>query len=236
MLAPSLLPKRFAIRGAVRQCSMPFGLHLVPRIGVAMLLLFATLGCPAASPLRAQVTTPLTVPVNLARMVDESENVVLARVTALRAEPHPQFQNLNTVVVTLEIIEPLKGSPGNQLVFRQYAPGFGAIGGKSMLGYAVGQEIVLLLRKPSAEGMTSPVGFEQGRFLVARDAAGNRSVRNGMDNAALFDGIDAASPGLKARLSPALQTVVAEHRNGPLPYDQFKSIVAGLIAASPPAR
>ena len=231
MVESSLLPNRFASRGAPWRRSVSSCLPPGRRAASLALALLATLGCPAAVPLRAQVSTPLTVPMNLARMVDESENVVLARVSALHAEPHPQFQNLNTVVVTLEIIEPLKGSPGNQLVFRQYAPGFGAIGGKSMLGYAVGQEIVLLLRKPSAEGMTSPVGFEQGSFLVARDAAGNRSVRNGMDNAALFDGIDASSPGLKARLSPALQTVVAEHRNGPIPYDQFKSIVAAQIAA-----
>lgn len=234
MLGSSLLLKGLAIRDAVRQFSTSFCLQHLSGIAAAMLFLLATLGCSAASPARAQVTTPLTVPMNLARMVDESENVVLARVTGLRAEPHPQFQNLNTVVVTLEVTEPLKGSPGKELVFRQYVPG--AVDGKTMLGYAVGQEIVLLLRKPSAEGMTSPVGFEQGRFLVERDAASNRTVRNGMDNAALFDGVDAASPGLKTRLSPALQSLVAEHRTGPIAYDQFKSIVAGLVAARQSAR
>jgi hypothetical protein len=166
---------------------------------------------------------------NLARMVEESENVVLGRVTAVRAEPHPQFQNLNTAAVTLEVIEPLKGSPAGELVFRQYNPD--VIESKSTLGYRVGEEIVLMLRKPSAEGMTSPVGFEQGKFLVGRDAAGNRTVRNNMDNAALFDGIDAASPGLRPRLTPALQSLVASHRTGPIAYDQFKSIVSALIAA-----
>lgn len=230
MLGFSLLPKRPAIRAAARRYSMSFRLRRMPGIAAAMFLLLVVLGCPAASPPRAQVTAPLTVPMNLARMVDESENIVLAHVTALRAEPHPQFQNLNTVVVTLEVTEPLKGSPGKELVFRQFVNG-PAESGKSMLGYTVGEEIVLMLRKPSAEGMTSPVGFEQGRFLVERDAAGNRTVRNSMDNATLFDGIDAASPGLKARLSPALQRLVAEHRTGPIAYDQFKSIVAAQIAA-----
>jgi hypothetical protein len=171
---------------------------------------------------------------NLARMVDESENVVLARVASVRVEPHPQYQNLNTVVVTLDVSEPLKGSPGRQLVFRQYNPDL--TDSQSTLGYRVGEEIVLMLRQPSAEGLTSPVGFDQGRFLVERDAAGNRTVRNNMDNAALFDGLDAASPGLKARLSPQLQNLVAQHRSGPIPYDQFKSIVAAEIAAHQSAR
>jgi hypothetical protein len=73
---------------------------------------------------------------NLARMVDESQNVVLARVAAVRAEPHPQYQNLNTVVVTLEVIESLKGSPGEHLVFRQYNPD--TLNAQSLLGYRVG--------------------------------------------------------------------------------------------------
>lgn len=204
-----------------------------PRAVLIVLSLFAVLGCRSASPVRAQ-TTPLTVPMNLARMVDESQNVVLAHVAAVRVEPHPQYQNLNTVVVTLEVSEPLKGSPGPQLVFRQYNPDI--TDSKATLGYRVGEEIVLMLRQPSAEGLTSPVGFDQGRFLVERDAAGNRTVRNTMDNAALFDGVDTSSPGLKARLSPQLQALVAQHRSGPIPYDQFKSIVTAEIAARQSAR
>jgi hypothetical protein len=207
--------------------------RIIKRGLAAAIVLPATLGCLAGSTPCAQVS-PLSTFMNLARMVDESENIALARVARVTAEPHPQFQNLNTVVVALQVIEPLKGAPGRELVFRQYvADSFET---KSPLGYRVGEEIVLLLRKPSEEGLTSPVGFEQGRFRVERDAAGRRIVRNGMNNAALFDGIDAYSPGLKPRLSPALQQLVAEHRAGPMTYDQFKSIVGGLIAARQNAR
>ncbi len=208
-------------------------LQLIKRAVAAAVLLPAMLGCSAASTPRAQVS-PLTTSLNLARMVDESENIVLARVTRVTAEPHPQFQNLNTVVVAMDVIEPLKGSPGRELVFRQYVADI--FDAKSTQGYRIGEEIVLFLRRPSAEGLTSPVGFEQGRFLAGRDAAGNRTVRNSMDNAALFDDINAASPGLQARLSPALQRLVAEHRTGPIAYDQFKSVVGGLIAARQNAR
>lgn len=34
-------------------------------------------------------------------------------------EPHPEFSNLQTVVVTLAISETLKGQPGSTLQFRQ---------------------------------------------------------------------------------------------------------------------
>jgi len=226
---PGNSANHFAIACAFR----PGSVRLLQRAALAVLSLAAVLGCRSASPARAQMA-PLATSLNLARMVDESENIVRARVIAVRAEPHPQYQNLQTVAVTLEVIEPLKGSPGSQLVFRQYNPDM--LEAKSTLGYRTGEEIVLMLRKPSAEGLTSPVGFEQGRFLVQRDASGATTVRNSMDNAALFDGIDAASPALKARLTPPLQALIAQHRSGPIPYDQFKSIVAGLIAAGPAAR
>jgi len=228
MARPGNSPSRFSIRGFFRMQAPVPRLQLIKRAVAAAVLLPAVLGCSAASTPRAQVS-PLTTSLNLARMVDESENIVLARVTRVTAEPHPQLQNLNTVVVALEVIEPLKGSPGRELVFRQYVADI--FDAKSTLGYRLGEEIVLMLRKPSAEGLTSPVGFEQGRFVAGRDAAGNRTVQNSMDNAGLFEGIDATSPGLKARLTPALQRLVAEHRTGPIAYDQFKSIVGGLIAA-----
>jgi hypothetical protein len=205
----------------------------VLRAASVVLLLMVGLGCRSAPPARAQVA-PLTAPMNLARMVDESQDIVLARVTAVRNEPHPQYQNLNTIVVTLSVSEALKGSPGRELTFRQYVADIFET--QSTLGYRIGEEIVLMLRQPSAEGLTSPVGFEQGRFLVERDAAGNRTVRNSMDNAALFEGLDAASPGLQARLSPALQRLIAEHRAGPIPYDQFKSLITAQIAASQTTR
>jgi hypothetical protein len=205
-----------------------FSVLLISRTLGITLILGILLGCRPTVPVQAQIA-PLSSPMNLARLVDESENVVLARVVAVTTEPHPQFQNLNTAVVTLEVSEALKGTPGAQLTFRQYLGG--AAGGKSSSGYNVGEEIVLMLRKPSEAGLTSPVGFEQGLFAVQRDAAGNRIVRNGAGNTGLFDGIDASSPGLKARLAPPLQSMVAQHHGGPISYEQFKSVVRAQIAA-----
>jgi hypothetical protein len=184
--------------------------------------------CALAAPARAQQGA-LTAQVDLARMVDESENVVLARVTSVVAEKHPQFQNLDTVVVTLQVIEPLKGTPGATLSFRQYV--FDIHDLETKLEYRIGEEVVLMLRRPSQYGLTSPVGLEQGRFHVERDAANNRMVTNGMDNAGLFGTVNQTSPGLQARLSPALQQLVSEHHSGPISYDQFKTLVQDEVAA-----
>jgi len=171
----------------------------------------------------------LTVQVDLARMVDESENVVLARVTNVVAEKHPQFENLDTVVVTLQVIEPLKGTPGATLTFRQYVWDITDLNTK--LNYRTGEEVVLMLRQPSQVGLTSPVGLEQGRFRVERDALNNRMVRNGSDNAGLFGTVDQTSPGLRPRLNPQLQQLMTNHRSGPISYEQLKAVVQSEVAA-----
>jgi hypothetical protein len=171
----------------------------------------------------------LTAHVDLAKMVDESQNVVLGRVTNVVAEKHPQYQNLDTVLVTLQVIESLKGTPGATLTFRQYV--FDVTDLETKLDYRIGEEVVLMLRKPSQIGLTSPVGLDQGRFRVELDATNNRIVSNGMDNAGLFGTIDQTSPGLRPRLSPALQQLITNHRSGPISYAQLKALVQSEVAA-----
>lgn len=199
----------------------------VKRAVVMALVAGLALSC-FATPARPQQGAR-TVQLDLARMVDEAENVVLGRVTSVIAEKHPQLENLDTIVVTLQVLDPIKGSPGPQLTFRQYV--FDLRDRDTKLGYRIGEEVVLMLRQPSEYGLTSPVGFEQSRFRVERDAANNRVLRNGMDNAGLFTGIEQTAPTLRARLSQPLQQLVTQHRAGPITYDQFKSFVQAEVAA-----
>ena len=201
--------------------------HLIQRAVVVTLAAVLALAC-FGTPARAQ-QGGLTMQVDLARMVDESENVVLARVTNVVAEKHPDFGNLDTVVVTLQVLDPIKGSPGAVLTFRQYV--FDIHDRDTKLGYRAGEEVVVMLRRPSQFGLTSPVGLEQGRFRVERDGLNNRMVRNGSDNAGLFGGVDQTSPGLRPRLSQGVQQLVTDHRAGPISYDQFKSFVQNQVAA-----
>jgi hypothetical protein len=201
--------------------------NLVKRVAVITQAAFLALACCVVQ--AAAQEGALTIQLDLARMVDESENVVLGRVTSVVAEKHPEFENLDTVVVTLQVLDPLKGSPGAQLTFRQYV--FDVHDRDTKLGYRLGEEIVVMLRRPSQFGLTSPVGLEQGRFRVERDGANIRMLRNGQDNAGLFTGIEQSSPQLTLRLSQNLQQLVIQHRTGPITYDQFKSFVQNQVAA-----
>jgi hypothetical protein len=201
-------------------------LHVAQAAFFALVLLAAAFLCnaPAAAHEGAN-----SIQMDLARMVDESENIVLARITDVKAEKHPDLSNLDTVVVTLDVIEALKGGPGRQYTFRQFV--FDPREMNTKLGYRVGEEVVLLLRQPSQYKLTSPVGFEQGRFVVERDAQGNRLLRNGLNNASLFEGVNNTVPNLKNHLSPALQQLTVQHHSGPISYEDFRSFVQGVLAA-----
>jgi hypothetical protein len=52
-----------------------------------------------------------------------------------------------------------------------------------------GEEVVLLLYPDSARGLTSPVGFGQGKFKILRDKLGKASAVNGFANERLLEGL-----------------------------------------------
>ena len=50
-------------------------------------------------------------PENLAQMADEAATILRGRIVSVRMEPHPQLTNLQTVLVTLQVDQVLKGQP-----------------------------------------------------------------------------------------------------------------------------
>ena len=195
-------------------------------LGVALLVCLVLLPMPAAAQRDARVLHQ-----NLADMVAEAQTIVLGRVVSVKAEPHPEFENLKTIVVTLDVQEVLKGQATRQLTFRQYVSH--PLDFKGRLGYSSGQEMLLLLIKPSQFGLSSPAGLEQGRFRVNTDAYGNRTVVNGLNNAGLFRNVQKTAPKLDAQLAalPARQ-LLTQHASGPISFDDFKTVVQTLVAGS----
>jgi hypothetical protein len=61
--------------------------------------------------------------------------------------------------------------------------------------YAEGEEVILFLYGESRHGLTSPVGFAQGKFSVVRDKQGQRRALNGLGNRHLFEGLSAEAKG-----------------------------------------
>jgi hypothetical protein len=165
----------------------------------------------------------VTLPRNLVQLTDRAATVVHGRVTYAHVEPHPQYHNLSSVVVTLSVEEILKGTAGAILTFRQFI--WDPRDWADRAGYQEGEDLVLFLNRVTAAGFTSPVGLEQGRFRVLRSAHGEPVVVNGLNNTALFQGTQvlSAAPGL----SPMARRTVARPAGqaGPIHLSVLREIV-----------
>src|SRR5512140_2902738 len=58
--------------------------------------------------------------VNLAELVNEADVVVQGYIVSAHVEAHPQFPNLMTVLVSVQVSETLKGPAHKTMQFRQY--------------------------------------------------------------------------------------------------------------------
>src|SRR5260370_74634 len=102
----------------------------------------------------------LTTSRGLDELTQEADVIVHGHVTSARVEPHPQFKNLMTVVVSMSVQETLKGRPRKSFEFRQYI--WDIRDQLDSARYAKGQDLLLMLGPVSKYGLTSPVGLEQG--------------------------------------------------------------------------
>ena len=148
--------------------------------------------------------------------------IVQGRIVEARYEGHPDYPNLSTVLVTLQVERTLRGGAAEHLSFREFLPGLQARMGKR--GYLVGQRLLLFLPEPSRYGLSSPLGGEQGRFHIWRDQRGNELVENEFRNAGLFKGLAEAAAQAGVSLSPQ-QARLAGVARGPVPLEEFVSVV-----------
>jgi hypothetical protein len=165
---------------------------------------------------------------SLDQLVDESEVIVRGSVVSSSVEPHPQLQNLMTVVVTMTVSDTYKGRPLKSIVFRQY---IGNLSGQTFPSeYRKGQDLLLLLRPVSEYGLTSPAGLEQGRFEV-RLQKGKRVAVNGRGNIGLFDQVFERTGQRKIQLSPRAATLVQQRTPGPVPVTDLENLIRTLVGA-----
>lgn len=171
----------------------------------------------------------ITLPQNLAQMVDEAATIVRGHVMSARVEPHPEFSNLTTVVVTLRVEDVLKGQAGETFAFRQF---IWDIRDKfDAASYLKSQHLLLLLTKPSQHGLSSPVGLEQGRFRIEADKDGKLTAVNGHENVGLFSELDQQMARKGVKLPRQFAALVAEHRAGPVPLDDLKELIRTIAGA-----
>ncbi|MBI1749906.1 MAG: hypothetical protein HY234_06885 [Acidobacteria bacterium] len=178
-----------------------------------------------AAPLAAQ-RGAFTLPRNLGELVEQSETIVRGRVVSAVVEPHPQYANLHTVLVTLRVEETFKGAPGDTFTFRQFI--WDARDHLDAADYRKGQHLLLLMNPPSPVGLTSPAGIEQGRFRILRDSAGREVAVNGAANRGLFRDLAQQLNKKGQRLSPQMSQKIAEEPAGPLALDDLRQLLREL--------
>ena len=166
----------------------------------------------------------LTAHRNLAQLTQQAETIVEGTVLSAKAEPHPSFNALQTVVVTLRVSRTLKGQATGALTFRQFI--WDMRDRASAAGYRRGQGLLLFLNKPNENGLSSPAGMEQGRFRLLPSATARPSAVNGNGNAGLLEGVPQKLA--KAKLSSPTATLLAQHRSGPISVDQLEELITQI--------
>lgn len=191
--------------------------------GLLVLLAFL-----AAAPALAQ-RGAMVLPRNLGQLTARASDILRGTVVSARVEKHPEFANLDTVVVTLRVTETLKGGAAGTFTFRQYI--WDIRDRWDAAGYRKGQDLLLLLNATTRYGFTSPVGIEQGRFRIEPDAKGGFTAMNGTANARLFDGLAGVAKQGSA-LTPAGEALIAKHRKGPIELGQLEDLIRAFDGAA----
>jgi hypothetical protein len=173
-----------------------------------VLLVSISVGMPAAQ------RGALTASRNLDDLAAEAGVIVRGRIVSTRVEPHPQFSALWTVVVTMQVDEAIKGQIGNSYSFRQFI--WDPRDRQDAAGYQKGQRLLLLLTAPNSNGLSSPVGLEQGLFHLSTDTVGSVYATNGRNNVGLLSGVASRAAAKGIRLAPRSEALVSAPRQGPL--------------------
>jgi hypothetical protein len=167
---------------------------------------------------------------NLNYLVENAQTIVRGNVVSAVLEPHPQFANLQTVLVTIAVAKTFKGQAAARLTFRQYVWNVKDVSGAG--GYHKSEELLLFLNPTSLYGLTSPAGMEQGHFRVLRDSHGNRCAVNGRGNVGLFNDVLTKSTTRGARFSPQARAMLA-NSGGQVSLGTLEETIQALVGVRP---
>lgn len=168
----------------------------------------------------------ITAPRNLAQLTDGAAVIVRGSVVSATFEPHPQLHSLKTVVVNVKVRETLKGTAPSVYTFRQFI--WDIRDRYNTAGYRKGQDVLLLMNSPNQLGLTSPVGLDQGRFRITRDARGAALATNGHANAGLFRDMQPQLRQRKIQVStPASRMIQQDH--GPVRVEELTEVIRALV-------
>jgi hypothetical protein len=173
----------------------------------------------------------MTIPRNLEQLTNRAADIVRGTVISARVEKHPEFTNLDTVVVTLRVRETLKGQARGTFTFRQHI--WDVRDRWDAAGYRKGQDVLLFMIATSRYGLSSPAGMTQGRFRIERDKAGRELAVNGTGNFRLFDGVADAANNKGVALTSRQAALVAKHRGGPVELSELRGMIHAFARVEP---
>lgn len=162
---------------------------------------------------------------NLEQMTRDADRIFQGRCVQLQVVLDPTLGQ----VVTQAVFVPQRSAKGSvrgavtiRLLGDQRASGEPGMATPGLPRFEEGEEVVLFLYKDSSVGLTSPVGFGQGRFKVLRDKSGRTMALNAFGNSRLLEGLTTqARQKLGSRAD-------RWKRGGPIPPGELLDMVGEL--------
>lgn len=168
----------------------------------------------------------MTVPRSIDQLSQDATLIIRGHVTSAKVEPHPQFSNLMTVLVKMDVQETLKGTSQRSIEFRQYI--WDIRDQLDAAQYAKNQDLLLLLGPESKYGLRSPVGLDQGRFRITYDNQGLLVAVNGRGNLHLFEATEERAQTGGIKLSARATALVRKNAAGPVPLADLEEAIRGF--------
>ncbi len=122
-----------------------------------------------------------SLPLNLEEITDSADRVFAGVCETIESLEKDPASNLPVVKYTFTVSEAIKGVTTDKITFTQWKPT--AVDA----GYEIGQKYVIFLYPDSRLGLTSPVGYMQGKFEVEKKGSnrGSEYIRNKLNNVGL---------------------------------------------------
>ena len=122
-----------------------------------------------------------SLPLNLDEITDSADRVFAGTCEKIEEIEKDPISNLRVVRYTFKVTEGIIGVNSDEITFTQWKPT------TIDAGYVIGKKYVIFLYPNSRLGLTSPVGYMQGKFLVEKKGSnrGVELIRNKLNNVGL---------------------------------------------------
>jgi hypothetical protein len=164
-----------------------------------------------------------TIPVNIEQLVRDAGMIVDAAVIRTETGKDPE-SGLLVTWVTLEVKENFYGASLSRITVKQYGGEADGIANypTHLPRYTAGERSLLFLTAPSSIGMQSPVGMQQGKFLITEEGTAKKRIKNITMNPSLFSNLSRQS-GMAKQLPSVRES------DGSMDYEQFTALVRSTI-------